>query len=708
MDRITQNGIHNELAKLRKEISGIKSQIHSFEDRLDTFSDSLEQQAIPVDKEITFEQEQQASEYIEAGKIPVIEEKKEPFFDLKKISFEEDIGKKWFSRIGIISIFIGMVFFIKYLYDRHLMTPTQKLIIGIIVGLILILAGIFSNMKKFEKKYEYLSRILTGGGFAVLYLVIYAGHILYKLIPQELDLILLGLIVVFAVFLSLRLDSMVIASEAFFLGYVISFIGTISEYTLAYTTVLTIGLMIIVQRKGWINMGIGGLIAIYAIHFSWFLNHNSSRDFLTNSLFLSVYFIIFTVLAYTIRKQAPDETASLENFQSLFYKIPESYHSILIVALNSILSYGFFYSVINSNYERYAGLFTIIVACVYLALAYAALNKNAKELFAIYLTLCTTFITLAVPVQLNYEWVTFAWAIEGFILVMMGFHYNARGLRVFGNIVGLFTIIKTIFIDTGLKAFEINNILESTRFFSFFISIIALYASSMIYYKHKDKLEYEVNFWEYYLTGGVLLTTWILMLELKDEWITIAWAIEGFILLIIGFRHNARIRLLANAVGIITIVKTLLIDTGLESFDINNVLSSTRFFAFMIPIITFYLSSAMYIKHRDKPEYEREFWEHYLTAGVLLTTLILMLELKGGLISAAWSIQAIAILIAGFKYELSFVRKVGIGLFLLTILKVFIFDLAGLETLYRILSFMVLGAILLFASFVYSKYKDKL
>ncbi|MBU4374273.1 MAG: DUF2339 domain-containing protein, partial [Euryarchaeota archaeon] len=101
-------------------------------------------------------------------------------------------------------------------------------------------------------------------------------------------------------------------------------------------------------------------------------------------------------------------------------------------------------------------------------------------------------------------------------------------------------------------------------------------------------------------------------------------------------------------------------------------------------------------------------WKYYLIGGVLLTTLILMLELKGGLISAAWAIEAIAILIAGFRYELSFVRKVGIGLLLLTIVKVFIFDLAGLETLYRIMSFMVLGAILMGASFLYSKYKDKL
>lgn len=583
-----QGKIYNELAEMREEIKKVKSQINSIEAKLDNYSDFLETQIEPVVDENAVE--------LEIGKqdekITAFETKKEPFFR-EKIGFEENIGKKWFSRIGIISIFIGMVLFIKYLYDRHLMSPVEKVSLGIIVGLIMLIAGGLLNNKKYEKKYEYLSRTLTGGGFAVLYLIIYTAYNPYRLIPADIDMVLLGLIIVFAVFLSLRYSSMVIASEAFFLGYIISFLSNINEYTLVYATVLTVGLVIIVQRKGWINMGIGGLIAVYLTHSLWLLGHFPG-DFATNVLFLSIYFIIFTTLAYTIRKPS-EEATSLENFQSVLFKIPESYHGILIVALNAIFSYGLFYSVINANYKTYAGIFTIIVAGVYLCLAYAALNKNAKELFAIYLTLCTTFITIAIPVQFNYQWITFAWAIEGFVLLVMGFRYNALGLRVFANVVGIIVLVKTLFIDIGLGA-----------------------------------------------------------------------------------------------------------------FDINNLLKSTRFFAFLIPIITFYASSVMYLKHKDKPEYESKFWEYYLTGGVLLTTLILALELKGGLISAAWAIEAIAILIAGFRYELSFVRKIGIGLLLLTIVKVFIFDLAGLETLYRIMSFMVLGAILMGASFLYSKYKDRL
>jgi uncharacterized membrane protein len=51
-------------------------------------------------------------------------------------------------------------------------------------------------------------------------------------------------------------------------------------------------------------------------------------------------------------------------------------------------------------------------------------------------------------------------------------------------------------------------------------------------------------------------------------------------------------------------------------------------------------------------------------------------------------------------------RFVAIGLFGITILKIFIYDLSFLETLYRFFSFVALGAILIGVSYAYQKYKD--
>jgi uncharacterized membrane protein len=48
----------------------------------------------------------------------------------------------------------------------------------------------------------------------------------------------------------------------------------------------------------------------------------------------------------------------------------------------------------------------------------------------------------------------------------------------------------------------------------------------------------------------------------------------------------------------------------------------------------------------------------------------------------------------------------AIALFGVAILKIFIYDLSFLETLYRIFSFIGLGLILLVVSYLYQRYKD--
>jgi uncharacterized membrane protein len=50
-------------------------------------------------------------------------------------------------------------------------------------------------------------------------------------------------------------------------------------------------------------------------------------------------------------------------------------------------------------------------------------------------------------------------------------------------------------------------------------------------------------------------------------------------------------------------------------------------------------------------------------------------------------------------------RFAAIGLFGLTILKIFIYDLSFLETFYRIFSFVGLGVILLLTSYLYQSYR---
>jgi uncharacterized membrane protein len=77
-------------------------------------------------------------------------------------------------------------------------------------------------------------------------------------------------------------------------------------------------------------------------------------------------------------------------------------------------------------------------------------------------------------------------------------------------------------------------------------------------------------------------------------------------------------------------------------------------------------------------------------------------------LTVACGAQGVALLLAGFPLRERVLRLQGLALLLLCILKLFIYDLRNLETLYRILSFITLGLILLGVSWVYTRFRDRL
>jgi len=75
------------------------------------------------------------------------------------------------------------------------------------------------------------------------------------------------------------------------------------------------------------------------------------------------------------------------------------------------------------------------------------------------------------------------------------------------------------------------------------------------------------------------------------------------------------------------------------------------------------------------------------------------------LASVAWAVYASALLVLGFLRGRADLRWAGIVLFGVTAAKVFLYDMSQLDIVYRIGSFMVLGLLLVAASFLYQRRK---
>jgi hypothetical protein len=95
-----------------------------------------------------------------------------------------------------------------------------------------------------------------------------------------------------------------------------------------------------------------------------------------------------------------------------------------------------------------------------------------------------------------------------------------------------------------------------------------------------------------------------------------------------------------------------------------------------------------------------------LLATLLLGALIFH-EVTGSVLTVAWCVEAVALLAAGFALRDRVLRLSGLALFLICTLKLFFWDLRNLETLPRIVSFIVLGLLLVAVSWVYTRFRDQ-
>ncbi len=72
------------------------------------------------------------------------------------------------------------------------------------------------------------------------------------------------------------------------------------------------------------------------------------------------------------------------------------------------------------------------------------------------------------------------------------------------------------------------------------------------------------------------------------------------------------------------------------------------------------------------------------------------------LLSALWGLVGIAG-IAGLRRDVAPLRNAALTLLLLTVAKVFLYDLSTLTSIYRVVSFFVLGGLLLAGAFAYQR-----
>lgn len=498
--------------------------------------------------------------------------KEEPKKDIP--SFEAEIGLRWFSVIGILALVIGIGFFIKYAFDNNWVGYAVRIIIGIIIGISLIVAGEIISR---TEKYLRWGKTLVGGGFAVTYFAVYSAYHFENCriatgMSLGMDIVLLSIVVLLAILMSLKSNSQIIIGEAFFLGYITSLLSKEFEVlTLVYCLLLTIGLVIVVSYKKWSLIGIGGAVATYLIFILWHLDNK-------NKFWISTVFLITYFVAYTIQS---------------FLLTSDNEADIITTLINSALFFILYYHLVRGFYPDYSGLFTIALSVFYLG-AYLISQKPKLSTTHLYLTLL--FLTLAIPIQLNDELVTVMWALETVILTILSFRLNMNILRNSSYVVGGITALKTFFVDAlELQKFDWANILGSTRFFAYISAIVAFYIVAWYMENNKEVLRMDETFVpEVYTWAGIFFLTLLIMMEMQGLWISLGWTVLALAILVCGFNFKRKeLRLQGIILFGITIFKVFLVDT-------SHLSTLHRTISFIVLGAILLLVSFVYTRYKDR------------------------------------------------------------------------------------------------------------
>ncbi len=342
------------------------------------------------------------------------------------------IGRRWIGLVAVALIVIATAFFLKYAFENRWIGELGRVTLGVCVGLTFIWGG----YRRHGRRWRYLSQVLTGGGIVILYLSVYGAFAYYHLLDQRAAFVFLAILVAEAHLLALTYRAPSISVLALAGGLLVPVLlstghdNYVALFT--YIVILDLGMLGVVLARSWRWIGTLGYVATQLLFWGWYSEHYHPEKRLAALLFQTAIFGIFAAsdLAPNLRHRA----AGMEE--------------LIRLAISPLVFFGIAYALLNDDYHDWMAVLALLLSIVYALLGRAQLSLCPADRTALLVTVGTalTFVTLAIPIQLEANWIALAWAVEGLALAWAAL--QASVLRWFSATVFAMALVRFLFIDT--------------------------------------------------------------------------------------------------------------------------------------------------------------------------------------------------------------------------------------------------------------------
>ncbi len=599
--------------------------------------------------------------------------------------FEKDLAKHWFSWLGIITLVVGIALFLGY-------SLRQFGPLGNVITAYAVAAMLFGLAAWFMRSYRGFGLILQGGAWAILYMATFFWHniadgLLASTWTGGTALFIVAILMTMA---AVKQNTKTLTAGAFLLGFITALSSSLELFTLTTLLILSAGLVTVSTVKRWPEFSLIGNVVTYIVQLAWMTKYGTD---LPNQATTAGLFLIVQVLLY-----------GAAHWLTVPRNAWEKQMIIAGTGVNLLGFYVLFQDVIGATGSGREHYMTFFLAVVSIALAILSrVSKSRAHLYAAYLIFGLSFLTIGFGELLSGPSLAMAWLVESLAIITIGSYLSSRLLRISGYVVtliGIMTALPAIADGTQLRSVHIASGLVTG-----IVGAIAVMAAAWAVQRRRSALPKEER-WapEVLLDGAVILGLATVFSHVYTPWVTPAWALIGAVLIILGQRRSS---LNGWLMGLTIIFSSLLQYTTVQQFDLIKSLHLHARFIGGILMSLFIFSAAFAGRHIvGRTSILRLAQEFLWWFGMAAVTLTLGFEVAPRLLSVAWGIEGIIFFGLGFGLQSARARRQGLVALIITMIKVYLIDIWSLARPYQILSFIILGAILLLIGYLYNRWRQ--
>lgn len=630
----------------------------------------------------------------EIEKTPVNVEKELPVVEKDENSFEQLFLGNIFNKIGALAILVGVLIFIKLISPGFAFGAVIKLLVGFMLGI-----GFIYWAKTLHGKVnmQSFSEVLLGTGFGTLFITTYCGSVVLNVLSTPVSLIIASILLIAAFLVADKLKTISMLVVSLIAGYLNPFL----------------------VNKDFIvdpNFVFGYLIFVNLIAVLYTYRNKNRNTVNIVNLILTFLFTAFTVDNIL----CPAILWAIYIVYDLVANLKENVQDNRLLNYINLATYILFASIVLKEH-MHTGYAIMVVAILNAIVSFIKndmpeLSRHYLYLFLSAFNISIFFLFADLPI-----WRVCIWTLEVVVLALFAKKYTQKEFLNWA--VGVWTAasVATLCIDGVVAATSINEFVPvwNIRLAVFAPLILSSFITSKICQKvEDDKFQSMVNIFKVEYLSMIYLYLGFEANDIINKYYigkrTSAIFLQNMKNVILGFVYTIQLKRLYNStkfklfeiasafVGAISLIYLLCAGCNYRPATAFIPVINIRVVAFLSAIG----ASVLYARWSKSEAYK------YL--AILLGFVLLHTEIKDSidrfnlldadyLLSVGWVLYAGIITALGIFRDKQYQKFAGIALCVLAIIRIFIFDLAHVDIIYKFIAFLTLGVILLVLSYIYNK-----